>query len=564
MSCSLMTMRLPAAGAVLLVLALGAPAAAPASPATGRVLVGLRSTSGSVAHASAVHALLARVPARRAGPSAPDIGMVTLRPTVRGQASALVRKLRRDPAVRYAELERTMKLRYVPNDPALTDAETGQGTAPGTVVEWEAARQGFFGAWDISKGDGATVAIVDTGVDSGQPDLAGKIAVAVDQGGSGTVADTVGHGTHVASLACGAGNNGVGIAGAGLNCKLIIEKIAASDGGLSNGAIAAAISDAARRGADAINMSFGDDTGGHSQAIEDALTDAYNRGSILVAAAADNPQTDQGQPASSLQPTGTGQDLASGRGLSVTAANFDGAKADFAGYGSQISLAAYGTLGNAGNGDVRRFGLLGAFPGATVSLELPTLGIPPDPGCQCRTTFHGDNRWAYLAGTSMATPQVAAIAALVRHLNPGLSTPDVLQILKRTASRPSGTAWNAQLGWGILDARAALDAARKLDRKPPTSKLRAPHRTHSTRFTLRWKGKDTAHKPLIASGIKRYDVYARPAGGKAKRIARTRHTHMRFRGKRGKRYDFWTVATDRQGNREAVPKHPDARTRVLR
>ena len=85
-------------------------------------------------------------------------------------------------------------------------------------------------------------------------------------------------------------------------------------------------------------------------------------------------------------------------------------------------------------------------------------------GCGCRTSYHGDSRYAYLEGTSMAAPQVAATAALMRRMNPDLKAGDIIRLLKRTARRPAGRGWSPELGWGILDADAAVLAARSLDR----------------------------------------------------------------------------------------------------
>ena len=124
-------------------------------------------------------------------------------------------------------------------------------------MQWTLGREGFYSAWNISRGDGALVGVIDTGIDGSHPDLRSKIALAVDQqspsDARGTaMTDEIGHGTHVASLACAATGNGIGMAGAGYNCRLLIEK---SD--FSDSSIAAAIVDAANRHVDALNMSFG-------------------------------------------------------------------------------------------------------------------------------------------------------------------------------------------------------------------------------------------------------------------------------------------------------------------
>ena len=205
------------------------------------------------------------------------------------------------------------------------------------------------------------------------------------------------------------------------------------------------------------------------QAVVDAIHYAYDRKVVLVAAASDEDVEEQGSPANVLQPTGTGPDLQQGLGLVVTAADFSDARATFGsdasgqplrpGRGTQISLAAYGAYGPSGP-----TGIFGAFPTGTTQIETGTVDPPSAPCVDCRTTFNGDNRYAYLAGTSMSTPQVAAAAALVRHLNPDLTIGQILTILKQSARRPAGSGWTPELGWGILDAGAALDAARRVDR----------------------------------------------------------------------------------------------------
>jgi serine protease len=457
------------------------------------------------------------------------------------------------------EVEHRASPRFVPNDPALTALETAVGTAPGTPIAWWAARSGFPAAWDVSTGAGAVVAVIDTGAETSHPELADRVLAArsFDPASSSATVDTAGHGTHVASLACGAGNNAIGLAGAGLRCRLLILK---SD--FSDASVAAAIVWAVRHGADAITMSFGTDPGTPpSDAVGDAVDYAFAHGVVMAAAASDLALTEQGYPANLLQPTGTGSKLGRGKGLSVNAANAFDRRAGFAGRGSQISLAAYGAYGPPGAGPP---GILGAFTTATNEIETGSPGPPARPPCRCRTRIGDDPRYAYVQGTSMATPMVAATGALIRHLNPDLGAAAIVRLIKQTARRPAGTGWTPRLGWGILDAGAALTRAAATDRRAPTSRVaEIARRTRRRTITVSWTGTDIAPAGVRASGISRYELWRSTDGGRFRRLSTTKRASRRVTLRRGARYAFYTVAIDHAGNHEPAPKHPDARvTRV--
>ncbi len=547
---------------VLLVLGLGlvlpATASAAAPDATGRLLVTLK-PGATASRPATAHAVAAAAGARTSGFSVPQIRLVTVGPRPGESLRALARRLRADPRVAAVAPERRGAIRFQPNDPALSAPELARDTAPGTTVEWWAARSGFLQAWDISQGAGATVAVIDTGAEIGHPELAGRVADLATFDAARTPAglDTVGHGTHVASLACATGNNGVGLAGAGLGCRLLIVK---SD--FSDSSVAASIVWAVDHGADAVNMSFGTAPGATpSLPVRNAIDYAIAHGVVLVAAAADDPIEDQGYPASALQPTNTAPDLNAGLGLSVTAADFLDRRAPFAGRGTQISLAAYGTYeGNDNNGPP---GIFGAFTSALNALDTGTLGQGRP--CQCRTTFQADARYAYLQGTSMAAPMVAAAAALVRHLNPDMPATEIVRLLKQTARRPAGVGWTPDLGWGILDAGAALALARTIDRRPPFSKIRRmARRTHHTRLTLRWRGGDQPRAGVFESGLQGVELWRSLDGRKARRLLSTPKRAIRVSVKRGHRYRFFTIGVDKAGNREAPPRTADVSLTAVR
>ncbi len=429
-------------------------------------------------------------------------------------------------------------------------------------MQWWIGRLGLPAAWDISRGAGASVAVIDTGVDSGHPDLSGKVQQSTDNdtiaGHGPATQDENGHGTHVSSIACGAGNNGVGMVGVGLDCQLLVYK---SD--LSDGSVARSIIQAADAKADAINMSFGTDgTTPPARVIVDAINYAVAHDVVVVAAAADSPVEEQGDPANVLQPTGSGPDITAGKGLTVTSANQAGQRSSFAGRGSQISLAGYGSFNDGGGGPP---GLFGAFPGNATELESGGSALFPQPGCNCRTTFQGDSRFAYLQGTSMATPMVTAIAAMVKDLNPDLRAADVVRLLKETATRPAGTGWTPDLGWGIVNPLVSMTVARTIDRRAPASQLKGPTSVRGSKtITLRVSGADSAPGGLTPSGIDHYEIY-RSANRRAyRRIASTSAARTKTKVNVGSRYRYYSIAVDKAGNREAVPSRPDVSFRVLR
>ena len=305
-------------------------------------------------------------------------------------------------------------------------------------------------------------------------------------------------------------------------------------------------------------MSFG---GGRlSSGERRALSYALQRDVVLIAAAADAPIAEQGHPAKDLQPTGTGSKLDAGLGLVVTAAAMSGARASFAGRGSQISLAAFGDTGPGGPAP----GIFSTFPANVTQIETGASSPPMPPCPECRTTFNGDNRYGYLQGTSMAAPQVAGAVALVRAANPKLPRATVVRLMKETASRTGG--WTTELGWGILNAEAAVRRALELaqDTIPPSTSRRGTRSRRAGRvFTLRWKGRDLAPPGIRPAGVASYAVYVR-RGSEYRLLATTDANRYRYRGRRGKRYSFHVRARDRAGNIEAPPSRPDFLVRVRR
>ena len=231
---------------------------------------------------------------------------------------------------------------------------------PGFLNQWGMIKVQAPQAWDVTTGTSINIAILDTGVDLDHPDLADKIVANVNFSTSATADDLYGHGTHVAGIAAASTNNGIGVAGLGYSANIMNVKVLADNGAGTHSAIAAGIIWATDNGAQIINMSLGG--GASSQTLEDAVNYAWSRGVVVVAAAGNNGNSYMMYPA------------AYANCIAVAATDRNDARASWSNYGDWVDVAA--------------------------------------PGAGIYSTTKG-NSYGYMAGTSMASPHVAGLAALV-------------------------------------------------------------------------------------------------------------------------------------------------------
>jgi subtilisin family serine protease len=342
-----------------------------------------------------------------------------------------VRIVRRLPALRSAVVETSSA---VGQRPVLRRALTVDEPAlektflPGIAWEWQwdAAHMPEVPDDALRSAAAVKIAVIDSGADLGAPDVGDKHPGTWSVlSRSGTVRDVLGHGTFVASLAAGSVTNGLGMSGFGGDAKLLVIKAIAPEGYITDVDEAAAIVYAVHHGARIINLSIGGDG---SSAIERRALSWAARHDVLIVAAAGNAH-DQGNPVQYPAALLGGKH---GAGLAVGATSMDGTRAYFSNTGSYLSLAAPG---------------YNVFAGESASSDWPHAEVPwESPG------YYG---WA--SGTSFSAPEVAGVSALVWGVNPQLTAPQVAWVLKHSAT---GNGWSPQLGWGTLNAAAAVELAR--------------------------------------------------------------------------------------------------------
>ena len=274
-------------------------------------------------------------------------------------------------------------------------------------------------AMALATGKGQVVAVVDAGVDTSHPDLAastlpgGKCLNVGNQPcikvGATNPADYSEHGTHVAGIVAAVAGNGIGIAGLAPQAKVLPVQVLTKDGSGWSTDVAAGVTWAVDNGATVINLSLATKAGASSDPVlAAAVANAIRLGVVVVAAAGNSGPTDNflAYPAAYPGVLGVG---------SITA---DRVLDDSSARGDWVDLTA---------------------PGFMVVSTLP------------------GERYGYYSGTSMATPHVAAAAALLRQHFPQLRGAGVAGRLMDTADDEGPPGRDAGFGAGIVNPLAALN-----------------------------------------------------------------------------------------------------------
>jgi subtilisin family serine protease len=340
-------------------------------------------------------------------------------------------RLAGDPAVEYVELDHLAWVQEVPSDPEWDK-------------QWGLEGIGAPAAWDLATGGGdVTIAILDTGVDLTHPDLAiklwvnpGEIANGLDDDGNGKVDDIHGwnfasdpddadpsddhddpitghsHGTHVAGIAAAATDNGVGIAGVSWGARLMAVKVLDSTGSGYYSDVADGMVYAVDEGAKVLNLSLGGESA--SQALQDAVEYVTSHGALVMGAAGNCVPT-----CSVIYPAAYPASVA------IAATDGSDLRAWFSSYGPEVDVAA---------------------PGVNI---YSTVRV-------------AKGSYAYKSGTSMATPHVSGLAALLWSYRSSLTGEQVRNIVETRATDVNSAqfpCWDRYLGWGRIDAHRTLSTA---------------------------------------------------------------------------------------------------------
>lgn len=291
---------------------------------------------------------------------------------------------------------------YVERDAVVYAVKRPAPAPPAEIVTPNMTQIQADQVWPENTGDAVKVAIVDTGIDLGHADLA--VAGGVSEVGyTSSFNDDNGHGTHVAGIVA-ALDNTVGVVGVGPDIDLYAVKVLNRKGSGYTSDIIAGLGWCQANGIDVVNMSLG--SSAYSESFETACRNLYASGTVIVAAAGNSGTLEPFYPAAYDGVVGVG---------AVDSANV---LASFSTTGAHVDLAA--------------------------------------PGVSIYSTYKG-NTYKTLSGTSMASPHVAGVAALViRADTDGWNPAEIVSHLESGALDLGSTGWDAAYGHGLVQAASAV------------------------------------------------------------------------------------------------------------
>ncbi len=268
--------------------------------------------------------------------------------------------------------------------------------------QWDLDRINALSAWNKIIGVGVRVAVVDTGIAGNHPDLKSKIVAQRDLVNNDQVAedDIEGHGTHVAGTVGAATDNGMGVAATCPACKLLIAK-SGSARGLFDSDIVQGIYWSVKNRAKVINLSLGAEE--NSRILEHSVDYAWEHGVVIVAAAGNENTGKPSYPA------------AYEHVISVVATDRSNRRAPFSNYGTTVDVAA---------------------PGVEILSTVPGGG------------------YGIKAGTSMASPHVAALAGLLAAQK--RPAPEIRRRIQRTTTDLGVEGKDQYYGWGLINANKVV------------------------------------------------------------------------------------------------------------
>lgn len=340
-----------------------------------------------------------------------------------GADAQTLQTLRSNPAVLYAEPNYIVRLKLPANEPQAPQGPVAAAKPNDPMFDKQYHHKNIdtLKGWSIEQGKADMIlAIVDTGVDLKHPDLAAKLLPGyntVDD--SPIVEDGNGHGTHCAGIAAALTNNGVGVAGVAPNVKILPVQVLSKEGSGSYASVAGGIIWAADHGAKVISMSLGGSQS--SPVITEAVKYAISKDALLVAAMGNDGAGPNGD-----RPI-IGYPAAEAGVMAVSASDSADKRARFSQVGKWNSVIAPGV------------DILATFP--TYATDMPGIG------------------YGAISGTSMATPAVAGLAALVRSKFPQLNQAQVKSHIEATSDDLGAPGYDIQFGFGRINVGKALSTA---------------------------------------------------------------------------------------------------------